>query len=175
MIKVYIRIVATLSRALAVLATLLMLAAMLVVCQMILMRYAFQMPTVWQTDFVVFSATAAMFLGAPYVLLTGGHVGVDAVEMIVGPRTRYFMRVVASFLGLAFCIIMLIATWIQFYEAWEGDWRHSSVWAPPLWIPLSILPISFAMLCLQYIAKILHFITTIAPEEIAVSHLSTTT
>jgi len=172
MIRTYIRGVAALSRMLAVLATVLIIAAMLVVCQMILMRYVFNVPTIWQTDFVVFSATAAMFLGAPYVLLTGGHVGVDAVEMVVGPRTRYFMRVVASFLGLAFCIIMLAATWIQFYEAWEGDWRHSSVWAPPLWIPLSILPVSFAMLCLQYIAQILHFIMTIAPEEAAVNHLS---
>jgi len=175
MIRTYIRSVAALSRALAVLATILIIAAMLVVCQMILMRYAFRLPTVWQTDFVVFSATVAMFLGAPYVLLNGGHVGVDAVEMIVSPRTRYFMRVVASFFGLTFCAIMLAATWIQFYEAWEGDWRHSSVWAPPLWIPLSILPVSFAMLCLQYIAQILHLLTVVQPEEAAAQQLSSTT
>jgi len=160
MIRTYIRGVAALSRTLAVFATLLMVAAMLVVCQMILMRYAFRMPTIWQTDFVVFSATAAMFLGAPYVLLTGGHVGVDAVEMLLQPRTRAKLRVLASCLGLFFCGIMLAATWIQFYEAWENDWHHSSVWAPPLWIPLSILPLSFFMLCLQYVAHIFTLLTT---------------
>jgi len=167
MIKAYIQAISALSRALALMATLLLIAAMLVVCQMILMRYALRLPTVWQTDFVVFAATAAMFLGAPYVLLKGGHVGVDVVEMLVSLRTRARMRLVASMLGLVFCIIMLAATWIQFYEAWEGDWHHASVWAPPLWIPLSALPASFAMLCLQYVAQILTLFT--------INHVDTST
>jgi len=166
MISAYIRTVSAASRALALVATLLIIAAMLVVCQMILMRYVFTAATIWQTDFVVFAATAAMFLGAPYVLLRGGHVGVDVIEMLVKPRTRARMRVLASLLGLAFCLIMLVATWIQFHEAWEGDWRHASVWAPRLWIPLAALPVSFAMLCLQYVAQIGVLLTT-PPETLA--------
>lgn len=154
MVKVYIRAVGNLSRALAALATGLMIMAMLVVCQMILMRYAFRLPTIWQTDFVVFSATAAMFLGAPYVLMKGGHVGVDVIELIVKDHVRSRLRLVASFIGLAFCLIMLAAGWVQFHEAWAGNWRHSSVWAPPLWIPLSALPLGFGMLSLQYTAEI---------------------
>jgi len=167
MITAYIRSINAASRALAFAATLLIIAAMLVVCQMILMRYVFTAATIWQTDFVVFAATAAMFLGAPYVLMKGGHVGVDVIEMLVTTRTRARMRVVASFLGLAFCLIMLAATWIQFYEAWEGDWRHASVWAPRLWIPLAALPISFAMLCLQYVAQIcaLLIVPTVVPTD----------
>lgn len=155
MMQIYIRTVGNLSRAFAVLATGLIIAAMLVVCQMILMRYVFRLPTIWQVDFVVFAATAAMFLGAPYVLLKGGHVGVDVVELVVSDAVRSWLRLLASLLGFAFCAIMLVATWIQFHDAWAGGWRHSSVWAPPLWIPLSALPASFAMLCLQYIAEIM--------------------
>ncbi|WP_163268904.1 TRAP transporter small permease subunit [Chelativorans alearense] len=154
MVQVYIRVVGHLSRAFAVLATGLMISAMVVVCQMILMRYVFRLPTIWQNDFVVFAATGAMFLGAPYVLLRGGHVGVDVVELIVSDGVRRRLRLLASLLGLSFCVIMLAATWIQFHDAWAGNWRHSSVWGPPLWIPLSALPLSFAMLCLQYVAKI---------------------
>ncbi|SFU23090.1 TRAP transporter small permease [Mesorhizobium sp. YR577] len=154
MVKVYIWAVSNLSRALAALATALMIAAMLVVCQMILMRYAFRLPTIWQTDFVVFSATAAMFLGAPYVLMKGGHVGVDVIELLVNDGVRRRLRLVASLLGLAFCLIMLAAGWVQFHEAWAGNWRHSSVWAPPLWVPLAAMPLGFGMLCLQYIAEI---------------------
>ncbi len=155
MLKAYVTAVGNASRGLAIVATALVITSMLVICQMIAMRYVLRQPTIWQTDFVVFSATAAMFLGAPYVLLRGGHVGVDVVEMIVGDRTRAVLRVVASLLGLLFCVIMLIATWIQFHDAWAGNWKHSSVWAPPLWVPLSALPVSFAMLCLQYVAQLL--------------------
>lgn len=155
MVKAYIQAVGNLSRVLAILSTVLIIAAMLVVCQMILMRYVFRMPTIWQTDFVVFSATAAMFIGAPYVLLKGGHVGVDVVELMLGDRSRWLLRIVGSLLGLLFCLIMLAASWIQFHEAWLGNWKHASVWAPPLWVPLAALPLGFAMLCLQYIAQIL--------------------
>ncbi|MHB0952526.1 MAG: TRAP transporter small permease subunit [Allorhizobium sp.] len=155
MIDTYIRVVGNVSRAFAVLATALMIAAMLVVCQMILLRYMFRLPTIWQTDFVVFSATAAMFLGAPYVLLKGGHVGVDVIELVVTDRVRRHLGMIGSLLGLLFCMIMFAASWITFREAWAGNWRHSSVWAPPLWVPLLALPLGFGMLCLQYVAEIL--------------------
>ncbi|MBP1851594.1 TRAP transporter small permease subunit [Rhizobium halophytocola] len=155
MVKAYILGIGHISRAFALIATLMLISAMLVVCQMILMRYVFAMPTIWQTDFVVFAATAAMFLGAPYVLLKGGHVGVDVVEMMVGERSRSVLRLIGCILGLAFCLIMTVAGWIQFHDAWIGNWKHSSVWAPPLWVPLSAMPISFALLSLQYVAEIL--------------------
>ncbi|MDI6835316.1 MAG: TRAP transporter small permease [Rhizobiaceae bacterium] len=161
MLKAYVTAVGNASRGLAIIATALVIAAMLVICQMIAMRYVLRQPTIWQTDFVVFSATAAMFLGAPYVLLKGGHVGVDVVEMMVGDRTRAVLRVLAGLLGLLFCVIMLIATWIQFHDAWAGNWKHSSVWAPPLWVPLAALPISFAMLCLQYLAQLATLVTAL--------------
>ena len=155
MLRLYIAAVSGLSRALAAVAVLLLAAAMLVVCELILMRYVFRHPTIWQTDFVVFAATAAIFVGAPYVLLVGGHVGVDVVEMTVGPRARAGLRLAGKVLGLAFCATMLVASWLQFHDAWANGWRASSVWGPPLWIPLAALPIGFAALCLQYLAEIL--------------------
>ncbi|WP_281977246.1 TRAP transporter small permease subunit [Pseudorhizobium flavum] len=155
MLNPYILWVGRVSRLFAVIATALIVIAMLVVCQMILMRYVFRLPTIWQTDFVVFSATAAIFLGAPYVLLKGGHVGVDVVELLLGQQNRKRLRILGAMLGLVFCIVMLAATWVQFEEAWTGNWKHSSVWAPPLWIPLAALPIGFFLLCLQYTANIL--------------------
>lgn len=164
MISAYVTAVGALSRAFAVLATLLLIAAMLVVCEMILIRYVFRAATIWQTDFVVFSATAAIFLGAPYVLLKGGHVGVDFVEMMMAPPVRRVMKIVGALLGLAFCVAMLVASFISTHEAYEAGWKHSSVWAPRLWIPMSSLPAGFGLLCLQYVAQILVLLTS-APAE----------
>ena len=160
MVKAYIIGIGYVSRLFALIATLLLISSMLVVCQMILMRYVFALPTIWQTDYVVFSATVAMFLGAPYVLMKGGHVGVDVVEMLVSERPRAALKLVGCVLGLAFCLIMTVAGWIQFHDAWAGNWKHSSVWAPPLWVPLSSMPLSFALLSLQYVAEILLLATT---------------
>jgi TRAP-type C4-dicarboxylate transport system permease small subunit len=163
MIERFISAVSALSRAFAVIATLLLIAAMVVVCQMILMRYVFRAATIWQTDFVIFAATAATFLGAPYVLLKKGHVGVDFIELMLKPAPRRALKIVGSILGLVFCVVMLVASAINFEEAWAGGWKHASVWAPPLWIPMASVPLGFGMLCLQYLAEIAKLAT--APLE----------
>ena len=159
MVQSYIRAVSSVSRALGALATFLLALAMLAVCQMIFMRYILREATIWQNDFVVYSATAAIFVGAPYVLLKKGHVGVDVIEHLVSDATRLKLRLAGCWLGLIFCAIMLVAGWINFYEAWMNGWTSPTVWAPPLWIPYSAVPIGFAMLCLQYVAEILRLHT----------------
>ena len=172
MISAYVSAVGALSRLLAIVATLLLIAAMLVVCEMILVRYVFRAATIWQTDFVIFAATASVFLGAPYVLLKNGHVGVDVVELLLKPRPRRVVRIIGALCGLAFCAAMLAASYINFEEAWSAGWRHSSVWAPRLWIPLSALPVGFGMLCLQYVAQILVMLREPLQADPAAEHIA---
>src|SRR5690606_30079166 len=106
----------------------------------------FSMATIWQTEAVVFSATAAIFLGAPYVLLTRGHVGVEVIQLIVGPRVRARLEWAGSLCGLIFCAIMVVATGLHLYEAVEGGWTTPSVAAVPLWMPLAPMFVGFVLL-----------------------------
>jgi TRAP-type C4-dicarboxylate transport system permease small subunit len=158
MIRSFIALSDGLSRIAGVVATLLLVAAMVVVSEMIFLRYVFRAPTSWQADFVVFSATAAIFLGAPYVLLRKGHVGVDVIEVMLGEPARRRLRLVGSLLALAFCVVMLVTCASYVHEAYVGGWRHSSMWAPRLWIPMLSLPVGFGLLSLQYVAEMLKLI-----------------
>ncbi|NYT86413.1 TRAP transporter small permease subunit [Pollutimonas harenae] len=151
----FINVVQALSRACGVLAALLLTFSMVVVCQMILMRYVFRAATIWQTEAVVFSATAAIFLGAPYVLLTKGHVGVDVVKLMAKPRTQLKLDCIGSIMGLLFCLIMVVGTGIHLYEALEGGWTTPSVAAVPLWMPLTPMLAGFVLLSLQYLAELI--------------------
>lgn len=151
----FVAAVDALSTAFGVLSAALFAAAMLVICHMILIRYVFRMPTIWHTDFAVYSATAAVFLGAPYVLLKRGHVGVDVVETLVPAWTWGILRTTGNFFGLAFCVAMLGASALFAHEAWEQGWHTAGVWQIPLWIPSLPLPVGFALLCLQYVAEFL--------------------
>jgi TRAP-type C4-dicarboxylate transport system permease small subunit len=144
-----------LSKTAGVLATLLLIAATLVVCQMVFSRYVFRASTVWQTEFVTYASAAAIFLGSPYVLILKGHVGVDVVHMLAGARTRRLLDYVAAALSLAFCLVIAWTAWHYFYEAWDNGWRTETVWALPLWIPLLPMVVGFVLLCLQYVAEIL--------------------
>ncbi|RTL94739.1 TRAP transporter small permease [Ancylobacter aquaticus] len=154
MVSLFLRAVDLLSKVAALLAGLLLIAAMLVICEMIFLRYVFRAPTIWQTDFVVFSATAAMFLGAPYVLKTRGHVGVDVIEIALPPAPRRILGIIGALLGFTFAVLMTIASAMFFHEAYVNEWRTSTVAAITLWIPLLPLPVSFALLSLQYVAEL---------------------
>lgn len=151
----FVDYVDSLSRACGVVSAVLLLFAMVVVCQMIVMRYIFRAATIWQTEAVVFGATAAIFLGAPYVLLKKGHVGVDVVRMLVKDATRLRLEKLGAVLGLLFCFTMLVATGIHLFEALEGGWTTPSVAAIPLWIPLTPMFVGFLLLCLQYTSELI--------------------
>ena len=159
MIEKFIQNVDRLSKTLAVISVLLLVAAMLVVCQLIFIRYVFRSPTIWHTDFVVYAATASIFLGAPYVLLTKGHVGVDVIDMLLSAPTKRRLHIIGGFAGLAFCFGMFIASTIYFTGALEGGWDTPGVWKIPLWIPTLPMPLGFGLLSLQYVAELLQLRT----------------
>ncbi|HLR30630.1 MAG TPA: TRAP transporter small permease [Paenalcaligenes sp.] len=154
MIDRYIALVERLSRWGGALAVACLVFAMVVVCQMILTRYVFRGATVWQTEAVVFSATAAIFIGAPYVLLRKGHVGVDVVMHYASTRNQRRLEFIGALLGLLFCLVMAIATGVHWYEAYDRGWTTPSVAAVPLWWPLTPMFIGFVLLSLQYLANL---------------------
>lgn len=151
----YVHIVDALSRAAGAIATLLLAGAVLVVCQMIFVRYVLNGSTIWQTEFVIFSIVAATFIGSPYVLLHRGHVRVDLLPDALTGRRRLALEIVAGLLSITFCALLAWAGWHYFYEAASRGWRTETVWALPLWIPLLPLPLGFGLLCLQYVAELL--------------------
>ena len=55
---------------------------------MVFVRYVLKGSAIWQHEFVTFSLIGATFIGAPYVLLTRGHVNVDLLPLYLGPRGR---------------------------------------------------------------------------------------
>lgn len=140
-----------------IVAALLLVAATVVVCQMIFVRAVLGWSTIWQTDFVIYSATAAIFIGAAYVLSQKGHVGVDFIQSGLRGRTRRVVDRFAMTAGLLFCAVLTYSSWHYFHEALTEGWRTETVWAIPLWIPLLPLPLGFGLLCLQYVAEFIKY------------------
>ncbi len=155
----FINAIRFISRVCGVIAAGLVGLAILVVCQMVFMRYVLGASTVWQTEFVIFSLVAATLIGSPYVLLIKGHVNVDLLPVYLGRKGRYFLAFLASSSGLLFCGILAWAGWEFFYEALDKGWRTDTVWSLPLWIPYISMPVGIGILCLQYIADILAIFT----------------
>jgi len=155
----FIDAVAWLSRLGGVAAVVLLLAAVLVICQMVFVRYVLQGSAIWQHEFVTFSLIGVTFIGAPYVLLTRGHVYVDLVPHYLGDRARFVLALLAGLISLAFCAVLAgygVAFW---YQAWANGWHAETVWRPPLWIPYFAVPLGMGLLTLQSLAGILALLT----------------
>lgn len=151
----FIKAVTWLSKAFGVIAALLVAAAVLVVCEMVVMRYFLRASTVWQTEFVTFSLIAATFLGSPYVALIRGHVNVELLPVYLGGRSRLGLAIFASAAALLLAAVLAWTGFELLAEAWTGGWRTETVWALPLWIPYLALPVGMALMSLQYAADLL--------------------
>jgi len=126
----------------------------IVVCEMVFVRYVLNQNTIWQTDFVTWSLVAATFIGSPYVLMTRGHVNVDLLPLYLGARRRYWLALASIAMSLSFCVLMTVLTSRFWLEAWENRWVSDTMWRARLWIPYSSMPIGLTILTLQYVADL---------------------
>lgn len=169
----FVRVVKGISQLCGIVAAVLIALGVIVVCQMVFVRYVLNHNTIWQTDFVTYSLIAATFIGSPYVLMTRGHVNVDVLPLHVGPNARYWLALFAALVSFAFCLAMTVLTTLFWQEAWENRWVSDTMWRARLWIPYGAMPIGLFILCLQYVADILSLVTGreppfgIKPEESA--------
>jgi len=154
-VNTYCRLICAISKACGVFAAALVGSAILVVCQMVVMRYFLNASTVWQTEYVIFSLVGATFIGSPYVLLVRGHVNVDLLPNYLGDKGRRILALIASAAGLTFCAVLTWKGYELFHEALINGWTTDTVWALPLWIPYTAMPLGIGLLSLQYVADIL--------------------
>lgn len=155
----FIDAIAALSRLCGMLAAALIASAIVVVCQMVVMRYFLNASTVWQTEYVIFALVGATLIGSPYVLLVKGHVNVDLLPMFLPHGARVVLALIACAGGLAFALVLGWTGYELFHEALVNGWRTETVWALPLWIPYLALPIGVGLLVLQYVADIIALLT----------------
>jgi TRAP-type C4-dicarboxylate transport system permease small subunit len=149
-----IRIVKLASTACGFAAAALISAGVVVVCQMVFVRFVLGSNTIWQTDFTTYSIVAATFLGSPYVLLTRGHVNVDILPHYLGSAARFRLAMFSAILSLCFSLAMTIFACQYWLEAWNGNWVSDTMWRARLWIPFAAMPVGFALLTLQYVADL---------------------
>ena len=155
--------VAAVSRVTGVVGALLIGVAVLVICDMVIERYVFNLTTIWQIDVVTYSIVSATFIGSAYVLMTRGHVNVDVLPLYLAPRARYWLAVVTGLVAVAFCIVLFVLCTAYWYQAYVGNWRSDTVWRARLWIPYAAMPIGLGLLVLQYVAELVCVVTRRTP------------
>jgi TRAP-type C4-dicarboxylate transport system permease small subunit len=155
----FVRIVRLISRICGYAAAALIAVGVVVVCEMVFVRFVLNENTIWQTDFVTYSLVAATFIGSPFVLMTRGHVNVDVLPLYLGRRPRYWLALASMLLAMFFCIVMLVLTWNYWLEAWNQRWLSNTMWRVRLWIPYASMPVGLGLLTLQYVVELYNLVT----------------
>jgi len=147
------------SRVCGVLSATMFAVAMLIICQLVFMRYVLNDSTVWQTEAVIFLMIGATLVGLPYVQLIRGHVNVDLLPLYLKSGARMALAIVTLLSGMAISALFGFYGFELVIEAFDGGWLTETIWAVPLWKPFSALPIGFGLLFMQFLADFLALIT----------------
>jgi TRAP-type C4-dicarboxylate transport system permease small subunit len=156
-------VVAFLSRVAGVAAAFMIGIAVLVICDMVVERYIFNLTTIWQIDVVTYCIVGATFIGSSYVLMTRGHVNVDVLPIYLGARARYWLALVTIIFAFAFVLVLFVLCTSYWYQSWTLNWHSDTVWRAPLWIPYFSMPVGLGLLVLQYAAELMSLVTGRAP------------
>ncbi|SEL62805.1 TRAP-type C4-dicarboxylate transport system, small permease component [Roseovarius azorensis] len=157
----FLRAVAALSTFAGWVAAGMIVASVIITCQMIWVRFVLNGTTVWQTEVVIYLMIAATLLGLPYVQRLRGHVNVDLIPLALPGRARKGLAVLTLTLSIAIVAVMLWYGYEFWHIAWARGWTSDTVWAVRLWIPYLALPIGLGLFLLQLIADLVAVVLNI--------------
>jgi len=159
------------NRLLMTLSMLALVATACILTYAVATRYFLKMPTDWQDDVSVFMLIGVSFGCAAYVQRGRGHIGIDVLGSVLPPRlnrVRLFMVDLVSFL---FCAFFAWKSWTLFMEAWSEGQTTNSTFAPPLWIPYSMMAFGMSLLTLQLLLQVAARLTGVRdPASTAKGH-----
>jgi C4-dicarboxylate transporter DctQ subunit len=127
-----------------------LLAAMtLVAFAQVIARYVFNYSFTWALELTTTLFAWMIFLGIPYGVRVGSHIGVDALVKSLGPRAARAVGAVAAALCIVYTVILLYGSWEYVDKMYTVDIEMQDL---PIaqWIPRSILVVSFLLLLLRF-------------------------
>jgi len=126
---------------------------MLLITMEVIRRYVFRAPTVWNLELVIYISGAVYILGGAYVLRHRRHVSIDIVYQRCSRRTRAILDLVTTPAWVVFVGIMTWAGWNRFWLALMRGEASGTVWDPPVYPALAMIPLGAFLLLLQGLAN----------------------
>lgn len=129
-------------------------AAAMVLSYSVVVRYFLKIPTDWQDETAIFLLVGATFLSGAAVQARRGHVGIEAISTMLSPTVNRWRLIVTDIASAAFCAFFSWKSFTLLHEAWVDDQHSSSTWAPPLWIPYSLMAVGMTLLTVQIVLQV---------------------
>ncbi|WP_434601559.1 TRAP transporter small permease [Pseudomonas sp. Z4-7] len=147
-LRLYGRMVGVTSNVAMAFAALLVLMDLALIGLAVAMRYLAGAPPAWSDEIVALSLTAIVMLGAPKVLASGGHIGVDIVTSLSRGRVAVCLNIWANLGVLAVAWLLIVNGWnTARFSRTLGSLTEGHL-ELPLWMLQLLLPLGGMLLAL---------------------------
>jgi TRAP-type C4-dicarboxylate transport system permease small subunit len=133
--------------------------AALVLTYSVVTRYFLHLSTDWQDELSVFLIVGAVFMSSAAIQAQRGHVAIEAIVGLLGPRTNALRQVLVDIASMTFCAYFAWKSWTLLAEAWTENYHSESTWGPPLWVPYSLMSAGMTLLSLQLLLQVVEQLT----------------
>jgi len=150
--KRFLSIIDGLSEWTAKLCSFLVVVVTIVVVFEVVMRYAFNAPTIWGLELTIYLSCVTYLIGGAYIHSLREHVRVDIIYKQFTLRTRAILDL---FTFLLILTVFSVITWFGVKWAWLaliGGTTSGSIWSPIIWPMRLIIPLSAFLMVLQGLA-----------------------
>jgi len=150
-IKIYVRIVDSLSWYMGLFAMYLVFAMIAILSYASIMKVFF-LPSLWTVEMAQFVMVAYFTLGGAYTLKEGDHVRMDLLYSGFTMRSKAKVDLVTSFVLIGFLVMLQIGGIASLTYALQYGEKSFSSWAPLMWPIKLVLNIGIFFTLLQAVA-----------------------
>ena len=137
-----------------------LLAAMtLVSFAQVVARYIFNYSFTWALELTMVFFAWLIFLGIPYGVRIGSHIGVDTLVKALGTKAARVAGTAAASLCVVYSVILLVGSWNYVARMYELGVNMDDLPDVPIWVPRTILVFCFALLVLRFSQVLWRIIT----------------
>jgi TRAP-type C4-dicarboxylate transport system permease small subunit len=148
------RALATINTFIALLSSIALVIAGVVLTYSVASRYFLHFSTDWQDELSVFLIVGAVFMSAASIQARRGHVAIEAIVGLLPDRVNRVRQIVVDLASFAFCAFFAWKSWLLLDEAWTENFHSESTWGPPLWIPYSLMTVGMTLLGVQILLQV---------------------
>jgi TRAP-type C4-dicarboxylate transport system permease small subunit len=149
------RMLAWINHAVVIASSVALVIASIVLTYSVASRYFFHFSTDWQDELSVFLIVGSVFMSAAAVQARRGHVAIEAFVGLLSPRANRVRQLLVDVASFAFCAFFAWKSSVLLAEAVTENFHSQSTWAPPLWIPYSLMTVGMVLLSVQLLLQII--------------------
>ena len=143
---------------------LIILSAALITYEVI-WRYYLSHPHTWSLEVNIFLLIGATFLASSFTQFKRGHVGTEVLDLVIPKHWIPWRVLIGDALSCAVCVFIGISVSLYAVQAWNEGWTTDSTWAPPLWIPYTLMAVGMWMTALQSLVQIVEQLAQIKSKR----------